>query len=69
MWSKFYFYKKNFNYLSAIQNTFFELTKDLVMVIFFILKIDKYNFYVRLYRITGLLCSYIGVKSYLRFDK
>ena len=67
MWSKFYFYKKNFNYFFAIRNTFFELIKDLVMMIIFILKIDKYNTCIRLYRISGLLSSYIGVRSYLRF--
>jgi GT2 family glycosyltransferase len=69
MWSKFYFYKKNFNYFSAIQNTFVELTKDLAMIIVFIFKFDKHNFYIRLYRISGLLCSYISVSSYLRFNK
>jgi GT2 family glycosyltransferase len=67
MWSKFYFYKKIFNYFFAIRNTFFELIKDLVMMIIFILKIDNYNTCIRLYRISGLLSSYIGIRSYLRF--
>jgi GT2 family glycosyltransferase len=69
MWSKFYFYKKNFNYLIAIQKTFIEFIKDLIMMIVFAFKIDKHNFFIRLYRISGLLCSYIGIKSYLRFSK
>jgi N-acetylglucosaminyl-diphospho-decaprenol L-rhamnosyltransferase len=69
MWSKFYFYKKNFNYLIAIKNTFFEFIKDLIMIIIFSFKIDKHNFFVRLHRISGLLCSCMGFKSYLRFKK
>ena len=68
MWSKFYFYKKNFSYLVAIKNTFFEFIKDLIMIIIFTLKIDKHNFFIRLYRISGLLCSCLGIKSYLRFS-
>lgn len=66
MWSKFYFYKKNFSYFYAIHNTFFELIKDLVMIIIFIFKIDNHNTSIRLYRILGLLSSCIGLKSYLR---
>ena len=66
MWSMFYFYKKNFNYLEALRKTFFLLIKDLIMIIFYFSIIDKKNFKKRLFRIYGLISSMLGSKAFLR---
>jgi N-acetylglucosaminyl-diphospho-decaprenol L-rhamnosyltransferase len=65
MWSKFYYYKKNYNIFKAFQKT----TGDLILffikyVIFFF--IDKRKKIIYLNGFLGLLSSYLNKKSYKR---
>jgi GT2 family glycosyltransferase len=66
MWSKFYFYKIHFNYLLAIKKTYLYLIKDIVMAFVFLLKNNKFDLNRRIYRIFGLICSWVNTSSFLR---
>jgi hypothetical protein len=68
MWSMFYYYKKNFNYLYAIKKTIFFMIADILKLIYFLIKFNKKNLLVRFNRIYGLLSSYLLLKSYKRID-
>ena len=65
MWGKFYFHKKHYGYIKALLATFFDLIECLVKIpILFFFSKNKFKIYVN--RITGLMCSIIGKKSYKR---
>lgn len=66
MWSMFYYYKKNFNYLYAIKKTIYYLVADIIKLFYFLLKFNKKNLFIRLNRINGLVSSYLLLKSYKR---
>lgn len=68
MWSMFYFYKKNFNYIYGIRKTIKFFIKDLVKLIYFIITLNKVHFFIRLNRIFGLITSYLFMGSYKRID-
>ena len=65
MWSKFYFYKKNFNSFKAYKETLHHFFSSLLKYLFFrIIKNKKKNKYFE--RLMGLLNSYRGKKSFRR---
>ena len=65
MWSKFYYYKKNFNLLLAYKFTLRHFFSSLFKFVFFsILKNEKKNKYYE--RLMGLVNSYLGKKSFRR---
>ena len=69
MWSSFYFYKKNFNYLYAVRKLSGKLIKSFLKLIYFSLifqkeKRDKYKF-----RFLGLLNSFLNQPSHYRGKK
>ena len=65
MWSKFYFYKKNFNLLVAYKYTLRHFFSSLLKFLFFsIIKNEKKNKYYE--RLMGLVNSYLGKKSFRR---
>jgi hypothetical protein len=65
MWSKFYFYKKNFGFFIALIKTFKDLIINIVkFIIFFLINRKKSQFYFA--RIEGLFFSIIGKKSFKR---
>ena len=66
MWSMFYFYRKNFNYLYALKETIIYLIKDTFMFFVYLLIFNKKNMFKRFYRIYGLACSMVFLKSFLR---
>ena len=66
MWSMFYFYKKNYNYLFALKKTYIYLIKDCIKLIIYLIVFDKYNFLIRFNRIYGLLSSILGLQSFKR---
>ena len=66
MWSMFYYYKKNFGFFSAFYFTYKYLIKDLVMLILYSFLFNKTKFKIRFYRIFGIVCSILGLKSFLR---
>ena len=65
MWSKFYFYKKHFNILSAYKNTLGHLISGLIKLLFFRF-FNKRNYLKYKFRISGLINSYMGKKSWKR---
>ena len=66
MWSMFYFYKKNYNFFTAINKTFKFLIKDFLMLMFFIISFNFKKSSIRFYRLYGLISSILGLKSFLR---
>ena len=63
MWSKFYFFKKNFGYFTALKKNILILAKDFIMLIFYLIKFDELNFKIRYSRIAGLVFSILCFKS------
>ena len=68
MWSMFYYYKKNFNYIYGIKKTIKFFFMDFAKLIYFIIIFNKVNFFIRLNRILGLITSYLFIKSYKRIE-
>ena len=66
MWSMFYFYKKNYDFFTALNRTFEFLIKDSLMLIFFIISLNFKKSPNRFYRLYGLISSILGLKSFLR---
>lgn len=63
MWSLFYFYKKNYSYLFALKKTYIFLIKDLLKLLYFLIKKDKLNICIRSNRLYGLINSMLLKKS------
>lgn len=66
MWSMFYFYKKNYTYLEALKKVSKLIIKDIIMLFFYSIILDKKNCKLRFYRLFGVISSMIGLKSFLR---
>tara|TARA_B100000780_G_scaffold262706_1_gene216048 strand:- start:2169 stop:2990 length:822 start_codon:yes stop_codon:yes gene_type:complete len=66
MWSKYHFYKKNFNTLVALKLSLPFLTKDILMFLFFVFRHNPKLYKKRYSRITGLVSSFLGLSSYKR---
>ena len=67
MWSKFYFLKKNFTTLFHFKKTALDLFIDMIkFCIFFPFDYRKRTIYLN--RISGLINSYLGSKSFRRIN-
>ena len=66
MWSMFYFYKKNYNFLFGLKKTYIFLIKDLIMILYYSLVLNKKKFKKRFFRIYGMFCSILGLRSFKR---
>lgn len=67
MWSKFYYYKKNFSYIKGLLETYKSfVTAVLKTMYYYYLDKEKYKKYYN--RFSGLLNSYMGKKSWKRAD-
>jgi GT2 family glycosyltransferase len=65
MWSKFYYYRKNFSYIRGLSETYKSfISAFLKSIYYYYLNKDKYNKYSN--RFSGLLNSYMGKKSWKR---
>ncbi len=67
MWSKFYFFKKNFNVIYAIKKTLRDLVIDMIKFCLFL----PFNYRKRIIysnRVSGLINSYLGSKSFRRIN-
>jgi hypothetical protein len=69
IWSKYYYYNKNYGNLFSI--IYFQpiLIRSLFKIIYFYFRKNKKKFEKYKYRINGLLSSIIKKNSYLRIDK
>jgi GT2 family glycosyltransferase len=65
MWSKFYYYKKNFSYLRGIKETLGHFIKSIIKLIFFY-PINKNKFLIYKNRALGLINSYLNKPSWRR---
>ena len=65
MWSKFYYYKKNFSFLKGILETYKSFISSFIKTIYYYF-INQKNFKKYYNRFSGLLNSYIGKTSWKR---
>ncbi len=65
MWSKFYYYKKNYSYLRGIKETLGHFIKSIIKLSFFY-PINKNKFLIYKNRALGLLNSYLNKPSWKR---
>lgn len=65
-WSKFYYYKKNYNYFFAIKKIIPNIIKAIKKLFLCLLKIDFYNFNLTLIELKGIFYSLAGFKSFYR---
>ena len=62
----FYFYRKNYSYLFGLRKTYIFLIKDLIMFLYYLLVLNKKEFNKRFFRIYGIFCSILGLRSFKR---
>ena len=65
-WSEFYFYKKNYGYFYALRKCFFKLLKFLILMPYYKVIFDTFQFDRNKYSFLGLFNSIIGKKSSYR---
>ena len=63
MWSKFYFYKKNFGFLKSLKICLPFFLKDLIFLILNLISFNIKKTKLRFSRISGLTNSFLGLKS------
>jgi len=66
MWSTFYFYKKHHGYLFALIKIVPKMISSIIKVIFYSLVFNKKNRDIYFYRLSGLINSVLGKKSWYR---
>jgi len=65
-WSKFYFYRKHYSYLKALQKTLPNLIRSIRLCIYYKIKKDEENFELHKYEILGLINAYALRSSFYR---
>lgn len=65
MWSKFYYYKKNYSYMRGIKETIYQFIKA-ILKLFFYYFLNKKKFMIYKNRVAGLYNSYLHKKSWKR---
>ena len=65
-WSKFYFYRKNFNYFYALKKIYPNFVKAIKKLLISIFKLDVNNLKLCLLEILGIFTSIFGLKSFYR---
>jgi len=66
VWSKFYYYKKNYNFIFAIVLFIPILVRTSLKTYYYLIKKDKINYLKYKNRLSGIICSVMGQKSYKR---
>ena len=66
MWSKFYYYKKNYGYFTAVMRSIGKLLKSVFKIFIYQIIFDQQNKNKYIYRSLGLVNSMLGFKSYYR---
>ena len=66
MWSMFYYYKKNYNFLKAINMIYLLVIKDIFMTFFYLFSLNKKKLSYRFHRIYGFTSAILGFKSFKR---
>lgn len=65
MWSKFYYFKKNYSYFRGLKETFGHFIKSIIKIIFFYFT-NKKKFLIYKNRASGLINSYLNKPSWRR---
>ena len=65
-WSKFYYYKKNFNYIYGLSKIFPNLLRALKYSFLNIFKLNFNNFLIHLIEVYGIACSILCLPSFYR---
>ena len=65
-WSKFYFYRKHYNYFTAFKKTFPNFIRSIKYCVYYKLKRDDYNFELHKSELSGLINAYCLKRSYFR---
>jgi len=65
-WSKFYYYRKNFNYIYALTKILPNLTRAIKKIIINIVKLNKFNIYLSVIEVYGIISSIFCLKSFYR---
>ena len=68
-WSKFYYFKKNFNYIYALKKSFPSIIKITKNLIINLIKVDLVNLRLNLLELTGLFSAIFCLRSYYRPKK
>ena len=66
MWSKFYYNKKHYGFLTAIKNTFFNFTGALIKYFIFLIFFQEKKKKIYEMRIKGIFNAFIGKESWFR---
>ncbi len=66
MWSKFYFNKKHYGYLNAYKKVFLNLISAKLKFLYYLITFNSYKKKIYKMRLSGLVNSMIGKKSYYR---
>ena len=66
MWSKFYFNKKHYGYIKAFLTTFNNLISAKIKFFYFLIILNSHKRKIYQMRLSGLLNSMIGNKSFYR---
>ena len=65
-WSKFYYYRKNFNYVYALKKILPNLIQAIKKVLINAVKFNKFYTYLSLIEIYGIISSVLCLKSFYR---
>ena len=65
-WSKFYFYKKNYNYFFALRKIYPNIFKALKKLLISLIKVDTNNCLIGLIELMGIFASVFCLKSFYR---
>jgi N-acetylglucosaminyl-diphospho-decaprenol L-rhamnosyltransferase len=65
-WSKFYYYRKNFNYIYALRKILPNLIQAIKKVLINAVKFNKFYTYLSLIEIYGIMSSILCLKSFYR---
>ncbi len=65
-WSKFYFYRKHYNYFFALRKSLPNLKRSIQMCIYYKFKKDDYNYRLHKAELSGLMNAYLLRSSFYR---
>ena len=62
----FYYYKKNYNFITAMKKTYLIILKAIVMILCYLILFNQKKINERFFRLYGVFSAIIGLKSFLR---
>ena len=65
-WSKFYYYKKNYNYFFALKKIVPNFVKSIKKLIFSLITLNTKNVFLALAEFNGIICAILNLKSFYR---